>query len=272
MQSFRIPATENDGKFCINHLPVKAKKIIIELKQENNYVLNNRKIFSINIESVFFYSQKYLNFGEYNLNVQKLESGYFSGKGILRAFPRSNGHSSEIKLIENGKISEAHPFIKGETGSILLDGLEKRISYTFSSSKNMNFNSTEDSVPLLKTKSKEKQVNRSTNTDSIFVDELYEEGKLFVYETTLRRSKEMKEAILLGARSGTGSTSFEFPFLKYQFKEDDISIYVNDSKVSVDKYSFDPSDERIIVDLSDTGDAVLKKVKAKLNFKSLYAS
>ena len=42
---------------------------------------------------------------------------------------------------------KAHPFIKGETGSILLDGLEKRISYTFSSRKNINFNSTEDSVP-----------------------------------------------------------------------------------------------------------------------------
>lgn len=267
MQDFRIPSIENEGRFCVNHLPVKTKKVVIELQQENNYVVNKRKIYSINIESVFFYSQKYLSFGEYNLNYQELGSGFFTGKGVLKCFPKENGHVSEIKLLENDKKSKAYPLVNGETSSILLDGTEKRISYTFSSRKNMNFNTTNESIPLLKTKSKEKQVNRSSNTDTILLNEPYEAGKLFVYEPTLRRSKSIKDSVFLGAQSGNGTASFEFPFLKYKFKEEDISIYVNKEKIPSSDYSFDPSDERIIIDLANSGDALLKRIRAKLNFK-----
>lgn len=268
-QSLKVSSTDNDGKLIINHLPVKTKRVSVLIQQENYTLVNDRKVFSIAIESLFFYAQKFLSNGEYNLSNSYVPGGFFTSKALLRSFPKSKGHVSEITIYEKDNNPVKETFSSGETNSILLDGIEKNIKYNFKSRKNFNFNSSDEKLPLVKTSSREKQVNKSVEIDNIFVNDVYEEGKLFVYETTLRRSSSFSESIRLGTHSGNDSRGFAFPiaYEKYNIKNEELAVYVNGNILDSSEYSLDSIENKLNVSFESNIDKLLKRVKVRLKPK-----
>lgn len=268
-QSLKVSSSDNDGKLIINHLPVKTKRVSVLMQQENYILVNDRRVFSIAIESLFFYAQKFLSNGEYNLSSFFVPGGFFTSKALLKSFPKSKGHVSEITIYEKDNNPIKETFSSGETNSILLDGIEKNIKYNFKSRKNFNFNSSDEKLPLVKTSSREKQVNKSVEIDNIFVNDVYEEGKLFVYETTLRRSSSFDESVKLGTHSGNDSRGFAFPiaYENYNIKDEEIDVYVNGNILNSSEYSLDSTENKLNVSFESNTDKLLKRVKMRLKPK-----
>ena len=102
-QSLKVSSSDNDGKLSINHLPVRTKRLSLLMQQENYQLNGSEKVFALAIESIFFYSQKFLNYGEYNLNSSFVPGGYFAAKGMLHSFPKGRG--IEAKYLSLKKIT-----------------------------------------------------------------------------------------------------------------------------------------------------------------------
>ncbi len=236
-QPLEINASDKNNSVTINHLPVEANSISLEI-ESNEYTITQDgvKIFIIGIKDVEVKSVKYKSEGEFGSSRIITPEGLYTLGCETKIFPpRNKSYIEEISIsTDNGSSRDLLDLHNNKSKDILLDGKQNFINYIYFLKRAENIsralqNYSEDEY-FIKTESLLKTVNRNISPISYSLPEdVLEETIRVVQSKVLRRDSLKERALRIGVIKNKGLNEIYFPIhlknLKIGLEE--IKIYGN---------------------------------------------
>jgi hypothetical protein len=224
-QKFECNANfENEGLNVI-HLPAKAKKVEMHFESDQYVIKNNRKLFSIDLRQVEFYSNAFNKSGNLYFEEQSVLNGE-SGYSLVLSescYPRGvDKITKRIKLNDSG-------FIDCSSSKLILDNEIERYSLMYSLERSENLNDVdleEKEFNVVDFDSVQKRFNSSFSPNEFIVNNTGLNFKTY-QPNIYKRNSDVRQANKIGVLAGV-ETRLKLPFNLNQkkIKIDDASFYI----------------------------------------------
>ena len=236
-QPFEINATNKNGSLSINHLPISANSISIEIESnEYTQLPNGEKIFIIGLKDIEFRSIKFKTEGEMGSSRFTTPENLFLLNAETKVFPpKNNSYIEDVSVsLNNGASRNLLNLFNNKSKDLILDGQQNFLNYIYYLQKKDNVTSTLENYStdryFVKTDSALKLINKKISPVSYSAppDVLGESIKV-VQSKVLRRNSAKEKALKLTRIKNKGVNRVYIPVSLKNLKIDkeDLSIYGN---------------------------------------------
>ena len=230
-QSLNISSLEDEELLKIIHLPIKALKYKIILKNNEYQVIKNRKLFRISIKSLAFFKNEFKETGQFKSKEITSPENVYHINGKSTVYPdKSNSYIEELKFSIDEEDSYQNDFF-----GLNLNGEQKKVVYNYKLKRNLtNLNSKniiKKDLYLINTKTFLKNYNKNISPINYNINE--DKENLLVYiPDVIKRSSNIEHAEKIGAASTKGKNKILLPrgLKNLNISKKEIELFFNNVK------------------------------------------
>jgi hypothetical protein len=268
--------------YCIKFLPVKCSSITIEFEQteyQNIYIqqtsqVSYRKVFTIAISEINFYSNTYNNEGILKSTIFELGNGLKGCDYKLEVYPKNNAYyESNMDLFE-GNSSKSISLLENKFN--LLIGNSSNFNYKLYCKK-VSLESNKNQIDSnFETLIESKSISRylDTNSNQITIDDVFLKESVFLCRPDIvKRSKNLEKSIIVNMEANSSQLTNGVYKNKVKVPMEILSLegikFFKGSESNECSYQINTSDSSITVNIGSNNFIGIQPLKVSLNSKKL---
>jgi hypothetical protein len=268
--------------YCIKFLPVKCSSITIEFEQteyQNIYIqqtsqVSYRKVFTIAISEINFYSNTYNNEGILKSTIFELGNGLKGCDYKLEVYPKNNAYyESNMDLFE-GNSSKSISLLENKFN--LLIGNSSNFNYKLYCKK-VSLESNKNQIDSnFETLIESKSISRylDTNSNQITIDDVFLKESVFLCRPDIvKRSKNLEKSIIVNMEANSSQLINGIYKNKVKVPMEILSLegikFFKGSESNECTYQKNTSDSSITVNIGSNNFIGIQPLKVSLNSKKL---